>query len=244
MTARSLPSSPATPAATASALTALAGHTFANADLLGAALTHPSLGERTSRNQYERLEFLGDRVLALTIAEILFERFPDEDEGALSKRLVGLVRREALAGVADGIRLGDHIRISPSARAGSGKARESMLADACEALIGALFLDGGLDPARNFIRRHWGALLDANSRPPRDPKTALQEWFQGRGLQRPVYTVIDQEGPAHAPVFTVEITTESGHAQSATGSNKRAAEQTAAELLLAALEADLEAEDE
>jgi ribonuclease III len=214
----------------------LVRHTFAAPELLQAALTHPSTGGKESRHHYERLEFLGDRVLALSIAELLYKRFPTEDEGALSKRLVGLVRREALAEVAESIGLARHITVAMSARAESGRARESMLADACEALLGALYLDGGLEPARAFVHRHWETLLDATPKPPHDAKTSLQEWLQGRGFSLPVYTVVSQEGPAHAPVFTVEVLAENGQSATADGANKRAAEQAAAELLLAALE--------
>jgi len=214
----------------------LVRHTFAAPELLQAALTHPSTGGKESRHQYERLEFLGDRVLALSIAELLYKRFPEEDEGALSKRLVGLVRREALAEVAENIGLARHINAATSARADSGRARESMLADACEGLLGALYLDGGLEPARAFVHRHWEPLLDAATKPPHDAKTSLQEWLQGRGLSLPTYQIVSREGPAHAPVFTVEVSAENGHSATADGSNKRAAEQAAAARLLAALE--------
>ncbi len=215
----------------------LVRHIFAEPELLQAALTHPSTGGKESRHRYERLEFLGDRVLGLNIAERLYQRFPTEDEGALSKRLVGLVRREALAEVAESIGLEHHITSAPSARADSGRARESMLADACEALIGALYLDGGLEPARAFVHRHWETLLDATPKPPHDAKTSLQEWLQGRGMSLPDYQVIAQEGAAHAPVFTVQVLAENGQSAKADGTNKRAAEQAAATLLLAALEA-------
>jgi ribonuclease III len=218
------------------ALAALTGHDFADQGLAIAALTHPSVGERESRQCYERLEFLGDRVLALVIAEALLERFPTENEGALSKRLVGLVRREALAHIADAIDLEQHIRVAPAAQSEQGRARESMLADACEALIGALFLDGGLDPARAFVRRHWEGLLDATRKPPRDAKTSLQEWLQGHGFALPLYEVVGQTGPAHAPRFSVRVTAENGEAAEAEGRSKRAAEQAAAKLLLARVE--------
>lgn len=212
-------------------------HRFSDESLLEAALTHPSTGGRDSRHRYERLEFLGDRVLGLSIAELLYNRFPAENEGALSKRLVSLVRRETLAEVAEMLALESHLNFAASAKAEAGKARESMLADACEALIGALYLDGGLAPARGFVHRHWESLLESAAAPPLDPKTALQEWLQGRGKARPVYTVLAQEGPAHAPVFSIRVTATDGQTAEADGPNKRSAEQAAAALLLARMEA-------
>lgn len=211
-------------------------HTFADPALLDAALTHPSTGDQAGPHRYERLEFLGDRVLGVVIAELLLERFPRESEGSLSKRLVALVRREAIAEVAEGLNLAAHIDAAASAKADAGRARETMLADACEALIGALYLDGGLEAARAFVRRYWLPLVEQARKPPRDPKTALQEWLQGRGLDRPVYTVVAQEGPPHAPVFTVEVSAADDLSASAQAGTKRAAEQAAAETLLAKLE--------
>jgi ribonuclease III len=219
-------------------LARLVGHTFADPALLTTALTHPSVGERAARQSYERLEFLGDRVLGLSIAELLLERFPQENEGDLSKRLVSLVRAETLATVADGLDLDAHLEVGASALGETGRARISMLSDACEALIGALFLDGGLEPARAFVRRHWADLVEAGATElPLDPKTALQEWLQGRGLSLPTYTVLGREGPAHAPEFTIEVAAADGRSAHAVGASKRAAEQAAAEVLLNRLEA-------
>ena len=228
----------AAPFAVPASLAALLRYEFRDPNLLRSALTHPSTGERKDRRTYERLEFLGDRVLALSIAELLLERFPGDNEGSLSKRLVSLVRAETLAEVADGIGLGEHIDMAVSARAESGRARVSMLADACEAVIGALYLDGGLEPARAFVRHHWAEAVEAGGKgPPLDPKTALQEWLQGRGLPLPSYAIVGQEGPAHAPEFTVRVSADDERSATATGASKRAAEQAAAEALLAELEA-------
>ena len=212
-------------------------YSFKDASLLEAARTHPSTGARAGRDSYERLEFLGDRVLAVSIAELLYQRYPAENEGALSKRLVSLVRRETLAQVAERLRLEDHLRFAESARAEGGKARESMLSDACEALIGAVYLDGGLEPARAFVHRHWEPLLESAGSPPLDPKTALQEWLQGNGHPLPDYQVVSQEGPAHAPEFTVRVSAAGGQSAEAAGSSKRRAEQAAATKLLQQLEA-------
>jgi ribonuclease-3 len=219
-------------------LTEMVGHQFADPSLLIAALTHPSVGELEGRRLYERMEFLGDRALGLVIAELLLERFPDESEGALSQRLVSLVRAEALAKVAMQLKLEDHVTFSASAAGDDGRGRTSLLSDACEALIGALFLDGGLEPARAFVRRHWADLVTTGApKPPLDPKTALQEWLQGRGQGLPSYREVSREGPAHAPEFTIEVMTADGEAAQAIGSNKRSAEQAAAETLLQRLEA-------
>ena len=167
------------------------GHVFADMTILAEATTHGSAA-KGARN-YERLEFLGDRVLGLAISELLLERFPKENEGALALRFVGLVRAEAVAEVAEAIGLGDHLALSSSARNDGAKGQISMLADACEAVIGALYLDGGLEPARMFVRRHWADAVEASGRrPPQDPKTSLQEWLQGRGLGLPKYAVVSQ----------------------------------------------------
>jgi ribonuclease-3 len=216
-------------------LAATLGHRFGQPELLAAALSHPSLGEKGGSG-YERLEFLGDRVLALCVADLLYRRYPAEDEGQLSSRLIALVRREALAGVATDIGLAQHVRVAPGALAPTGKARETLLSDACEAVIGALFLDGGLDTARQFVYRHWEARLEAVRPPPLDAKTALQEWLQGRGQPLPVYKVVGQEGPAHAPRFAVTAMAADGRSAVADGPNKRAAEQVAAARLLEMLE--------
>lgn len=224
-------------------LAAALGHRFGNGQLLADAVTHPSLMglERSGKGvtpahgpgiAYERLEFLGDRVLGLCVAEWLWERFPDEREGALAKRHAALVRREALGTVADAIGLGRHLRLSPAEASGGGRSNRTILADACEAVIGALYLDGGLEAARRFIRGAWGGLIDRADVPPVDPKTALQEWAQGRGRPLPVYEMIEQTGPAHEPVFRVRVRVEGEEPVTGSGSSKRAAEKQAASLLL------------
>lgn len=210
-------------------------YTFEQQDLLELALTHSSAGSRGSdqTSSNERLEFLGDRVLGLTIAELVYRTFPDEPEGHLARRFTGLVRREALALVGEKLGVIEHLNLSNSDReAASGKARESIVADACEAIIAAIYLDGGYEPAARFILRHWPALLDADLSPPMDAKTALQEWGQGRGLPLPNYVETGREGPAHAPVFTVQVSLKDGQEANGHGKSKRAAEQEAAKLLL------------
>jgi len=211
------------------------GYEFRQPRLLREALTHPSHagGGHRRPDRYERLEFLGDRVLGLVVAEMLMARYPADDEGALSKRLVALVRREALVDVARRIGLDAEIAMA-SAPPGDERrrARESAVADGCEALIGALYLDGGLAAAAPFVRRHWEPLLETMPAPPSDAKTALQEWAQARRRALPCYEVVGREGPAHSPVFTIEVRVEGEEPVVATGPSKRAAEQAAALALL------------
>ncbi len=225
------------------ALSRLIGHDFARPALLTEALTHPSaLPQQTGRRRrtpsphgYERLEFLGDRVLGLVIAELLWRRFPREPEGDLTKRLTHLVRREALARVAAAIGLEHHLVLSPAeAAAGAGR-NPAILADVCEAVIAAIYVDAGFDAAAAFIHRWWEPLLAEMDRPPRDPKTSLQEWAQARGLALPSYDLVAAEGPDHARRFTVAARVAGRDEAVATASSKRAAETTAAALLLARL---------
>jgi len=216
------------------------GHRFAVPELLAEALTHPSATGRHGRvrRSYERLEFLGDRVLGLIVAEMLWRRFPDEAEGELTRRHTGLVRREALVHVARSVGLGPFVRVSSGEAHAGAREHGSVLADACEAVIAALFLDGGLDAARAFVARHWALLLEASAVPPRDPKTALQEWAQGRGRGLPVYETVAAEGPAHKRIFTVTARVEGAEPATASGGSKRAAETAAAAELLRRLTAE------
>ncbi|MFZ5608826.1 MAG: ribonuclease III [Pseudomonadota bacterium] len=205
------------------------GHRMADAALLAEALTHPSIDKQRS---YERLEFLGDRVLGLVIAQWLFEAYPDEPEGRLATRLAALVRRESLAAVARAIDLGGHLILAPSARGEGAGEKASVLADSCEALIGALYRDGGMAAARGFIQAAWDPLMAAGPGARKDAKTRLQEWAQGRGLALPVYREVARAGPDHAPEFTIGVAVEGLGETSATGRSKREAEQKAAKLML------------
>ncbi len=219
------------------AIETLLGHRFARPDLLREALTHRSAAPRRGRGSgsNERLEFMGDRVLGLIVAEWLVERFPHEQEGELGRRLAHLVSQPVLAEVAETIGLGAALAVSPGeARAGVA-ARATVRADALEAAIGALFLDGGLEPARRFVRQAWQSAMDRQTDPPRDPKTSLQEWAQKRGHPLPAYTVTDRSGPPHAPHFTLTVAV-GPHSASGTATTKRAAEQHAAAALLQTLE--------
>ena len=210
------------------------GHRFKQPGLLRQALIHASTArDRQGRiRSNERLEFLGDRVLGLVVADFLLERFPDEDEGELARRHAGLVRRETLARVAEDIGIAPHIVMSRGEEDAGGRANPGLLADTLEAAIAALFLDGGLAVAAAFIRRHWQGLIEEDAEPPKDGKTTLQEWAQGRGLDLPSYHEVDRSGPAHAPTFLVEVSVEGIGAVAAPGPSKRAAEQAAADALL------------
>lgn len=206
-------------------------HRFNRPALLREALTHRSATQGRGRGSNERLEFIGDRVLGLTMAEWLAERFPHEQEGDLGRRLAYLVSQPVLAGVAESVGLDAALSVSPGeAKAGVAR-RATVLADALEAALGALYLDGGLEVARVFVRRAWQDAMTAQAEPPKDAKTALQEWAQKRGKDLPVYQVTERSGPPHAPEFTVSVTV--GDAIGVgRGGSKRAAEQVAAETLL------------
>ncbi|MGB0844398.1 MAG: ribonuclease III [Alphaproteobacteria bacterium] len=211
-------------------------HEFKNKDLLNLALTHTSA--RTKKlADYERLEFLGDRVLGLLVSEELLNKFPKDKEGDLAKRLAQLVRKETLADVARTLKLGSFIRLSRGENASGGRDNPSLLSDVCEALIAALYLDGGLQAARNFVVPNWLPLIVSLNKPPRDAKTELQEWAQGQGYNLPAYTAVSQTGPSHNPVFVVSVEVESVGAQQGEGRSKRVAEQEAAQLMLKAIKA-------
>ncbi|MGE5545509.1 MAG: ribonuclease III [Solirubrobacterales bacterium] len=210
------------------------GHKFAQPQLLAEALTHPSVVHgRAPRKatQYERLEFLGDRVLGLVVADMLFNRFPAEAEGALARRHAALVRRETLARVAGTIGLAEAIELSRGEEA-AGRSNPALLADACEAVIGAMYADGGFPVAERFVRAQWAELMEEAAAPPKDPKTALQEWAQGLGKALPVYTTVGMEGPPHDPIFSVSVAVSGLDPVVASGPSKRAAEQAAAKAML------------
>jgi len=210
------------------------GHLFATPRLLEEALTHPSLAGSSGRQKkkgapYERLEFLGDRVLGLVIAEWLYETFPVAAEGEMAKRHAALVNRDALRAIATEIGLGKFVRLARGEDVGASGGRKNIatLPDAMEAVIGALYLDGGFDAARTFIHKYWQRDI-AVSETPADPKTTLQEWAQGQGLPLPVYRVVTHSGPAHAPKFMIEATVKGFPSVQAEGDSKRAAQKAAA----------------
>lgn len=213
---------------------AIIEYTFSNKKLLEEALTHPSKTRLTKLKSfnYQRLEFLGDAVLGLVITEMLYDAFPSESEGSLAKRLAGLVRSETIAIVGKKLGIEPFIIMASSEEQSGGRANTSNIEDVCEALIGAIYVDGGLGPAQEFIVTHWGPLLRGQALPPKDAKTALQELVQGQGKKLPEYVVTAETGPSHAPEFTIEVRVEKIEPVSATGNSKRAAEQKAAQLML------------
>jgi ribonuclease-3 len=217
-----------------SALEAAIGHDYADSQLLFRALTHVSAAssEVTRRDTYQRLEFLGDRVLGLAVSDMLYRVFPEADEGELSRRLADLVRKESCAEVAIEWGVGPHIRLGDGEAQTGGRKKIAILGDICEALIGAAFLDAGFDAARGIVERAWTSRMHAPRRPLRDPKTALQEWAQARGKPTPVYKEVGRSGPPHAPVFVIAVEIENMDGAEATGSSKRIAEQSAAQAFL------------
>ncbi|MBW0006003.1 MAG: ribonuclease III [Hyphomicrobiales bacterium] len=220
--------------ATPEALEALIGYRFADKELLALALTHVSAvaGARSRVNSYQRLEFLGDRVLGLIIAALLYREFPAAQEGDLSKRLTELVRRESCAELAETWRLGDHIRLGAGEAQSGGRHNRAILGDVAEALIGAVFLDGGYEAANTLVVGAVKGRLRVSARPRIDPKTALQEWAQARGLATPSYAILAREGPDHSPLFRISVSVEGQKVKEAVGPSKRVAEQAAAEAML------------
>lgn len=208
------------------------GHSFTDKGLLTTALTHSSTGTGIS---YERLEFLGDRVLGLIVSEILYEKFTEEPEGHLAKRLSSLVQGSWLAQMAQKIHLGAYMDFSDAERNAGGFANENILADGMEALIGAIYLDADLKTCRRFIEHLWGDAFYNMTRPPQHPKTALQEWAQGQGLPLPTYKIIGQSGPDHAPLFDVCLRVQGYDDLIAQGRSRQMAEREAATLFLQTL---------
>lgn len=206
-------------------------HDFSDDRVLTRALTHGS-ADVAEGETYERLEFLGDRVLSLIIADMLLKTFPEDNEGKLARRHAALVRRDTLAAVAADIGLGDFIVMSAGEADAGGRKNPSLLADVCEAVIAAVYIDGGLPAAGLLIERHWRHRMTQSVRPPQDAKTGLQEWAQGRGMPLPVYRIVDRSGPDHAPTFTVSVTVGDGPTANGTGTTRRSAEKAAAEALL------------
>ncbi len=215
------------------ALEAAIGYSFSDPDLLSRALTHISaLAGAHRTGSYQRLEFLGDHVLGLVISDMLFHAFPKADEGELSRRLADLVRRETCAEVARAVDLGAALRLGSSEASAGGRARIAILADVCEAVVGAVFLDGGYAAAADLVERLWGERMRRPARPLRDAKTVLQEWAQARGLPTPSYAELARTGPHHNPEFLVSVSLPEREPSEGKGRSKRAAEQAAAAAML------------
>jgi ribonuclease-3 len=207
------------------------GHTFKDQALLKRALTHASADAVMSN---ERLEFLGDRVLGLIVAEKLHDRYPDDAEGALALKFNALARGAACARAASDAGIAEHIILASSEKSSGGRDKPAILSGVCEAVIAALYLDGGMEAARAFVTRHWDGMFDELSHDMRDAKTRLQEWAQAKGRDgaAPVYTLKERAGPDHAPRFIVEAKVSGLDAVTGEGGSKRQAEQDAAQKLL------------
>jgi ribonuclease-3 len=204
------------------------GHQPKDLALFERALTHPSVG----RDNYQRLEFLGDRVLGLVMAEWLGELFPLEQEGSLSHRFTILVSRATCAEVARAVGVIDYIRLGKQARDDGAINSDNVTGDAVEALIAAIYLEGGVEAARQFIRGAWVPFIDANSAAPRHPKSLLHEWAEGHGRKPPTYAVVERSGPPHAPRFTVRASVNGLGKAEGKGLSKQEAETAAAAALL------------
>jgi ribonuclease III len=210
------------------------GYRFADKALLERALTHISAlaGGATRVNSYQRLEFLGDHVLGLVISDMLYGAFPKANEGELSRRLADLVRKETCADVARAMDVGPALKLGNSESHAGGRLRTTILGDVCEALVGAVFIDGGYEAADALVGRFWKERMLKPPRPLRDPKTMLQEWAQGRGLPAPAYKEVARTGPHHDPKFRVAVMLPDRPDAEGLGSSKRAAEQAAAAAML------------
>ncbi|MEZ5777680.1 MAG: ribonuclease III [Paracoccaceae bacterium] len=217
------------------ALAARIGHDFRRPEFLARAVTHASIATPT-RPDNQRLEFLGDRVLGLVMAEALLAADMAASEGQLAPRFNALVRKETCAAVAREIALGEVLKLGRSEMMSGGRRKEALLGDAMEAVIAAVYLDAGFDAAKALVLRLWGARIGSVEADARDAKTALQEWAQARGLPPPAYAEVGREGPDHQPVFTVEVRLATGEAETAKAGAKRQAEQAAAQALLARME--------
>ena len=211
------------------------GYSFKDESLIREALTHPSL---EGTHSYQRLEFIGDRVLGLAIAAWMFELHPNADEGGLASRHTNLVRREACAKIATDLNLGDFIHMAKSSEDTGGRKRETIIADVCESVIGAIYLEAGYLEAEKFIRKFWHEMAHNVKVAKRDAKTSLQELVQSRGKSTPVYTTIDQKGPDHQPTFTIVVSVQGEGEETAKGFSKRDAEQLAAEKILKRLKSE------
>ena len=209
------------------------GHTFNSPALLRLALTHASARPGSKSNEdNERLEFLGDRVLGLAIAQLLSEQFPQASEGELARWFNHLVRTETCAEAAQSWQLGDFILMSGGEAGSGGRHKKTILANACEAVLGAVFSDAGYEAAREIVWRTWAPYMAALNNAAADAKSVLQEWAQGRQLPLPSYIEVAREGPDHAPRFTAEVRVEGVAPERGEGANKRQAEQAAALAML------------
>lgn len=211
-------------------LEARLGYRFRDQELAELALTH--LSAQAAGRSYQRLEFLGDRVLGVVVAAQLYNAFPQASEGELSIRLAKLVRRETCAEIAAEWDVGPHVALGPGEARGGGRKKIAILSDVCESLIGAVYVDGGFEAARALILRAWGGRLTAEAEPARDAKTAVQEWAQARALAAPRYEEVSRSGPDHEPHFVMRVLLPGYEPEIGAAKSKRAAEQAAAQAFL------------
>jgi ribonuclease-3 len=209
------------------------GHDPKRMELFELALTHKSIG---TGDDYERLEFLGDRVLGMVMARTLYDRHPSEPEGYLSRRYNVLVARETCADIGRDLGIPELVRLGKQAREDGAKQSDNVVGDVVEALIGALLIDGGTEAAQGFIEQAWGSHLDEQHKAPHHPKSALQELAAVKGRKMPVYEVVGRTGAAHAPTFTIRVSVPGLGEATATGTSKQDAETDAAEALLQKLQ--------
>jgi ribonuclease III len=218
------------------ALESRLGYSFHDPALASLALTHlsaQSLGRQGRAQSYQRLEFLGDRVLGVVIASRLYAAFPHASEGELSMRFAKLVRRETCAEIAVAQwDVGPHVLLGAGEARGGGRKKAAILADVCESLIGAVFVDGGFTAAETLVLNAWGDRISADAEPARDAKTAVQEWAQARALPPPRYEEVERSGPAHAPHFVMRVALDGFAPEVGAAGSKRAAEQAAARAFL------------
>ena len=217
------------------ALEARLGYAFRDAELLQHALTHvsaPSTSGAGRVHSYQRLEFLGDRVLGVVVAQMLYDAYPQATEGELSMRLAKLVRRETCAAVAADWDVGPHVVLGQGEARAGGRKKAAILSDICESLIGAVYIDGGYEAARDLVQRAFKDRMDADLEPERDAKTAVQEWAQARAIPAPRYVEVARSGPAHQPQFVMQVELDGFDPMRGEASSKRAAEQAAAQAFL------------
>jgi len=209
---------------------------FKNKALFEAAMSHPSRDQKNKKNHFERFEFVGDRVLGLSIAHLLYETFPNEVEGELARRLAVLASKETLVKVAHAIDIPTHVSFSEDLGGNRLKSLETIYADATEALIAAVFMDGGFDVARAFVAHYWEPFLHEDIRAPKDVKSTLQEWAQANKKPLPTYEIVERSGPDHAPHFVVAAIIEGLPPVRGEGSSRKLAEQDAAKRFLEGIE--------
>lgn len=209
------------------------GHEFENLRVLKRAMTHMSvIGDKQSRESYQRLEFQGDRVLALVVTDMLMEAFPHSNEGDLARRLTALVRNETCVEVARELDLGKDIYLGSGEAGSGGRRKKAILGDVCEAVIAAIYQDGGFEAAQRFVQNNWQPKMNRYDQSQRDSKTELQEWAQAAGRPVPDYTIVRRTGPDHAPEFMVEVVVENVIPMRAAGASRRTAEHAAAYRML------------